>query len=60
MTPEEKAKKIEEIYDEAIKKIEALGKERTELITKRKEAINKYLKDLEAKKVDATRASLGL
>ena len=53
MTPQEQAKKIEEIYNEAIKKLEELGAER-------KEIIRDYIKELEAQKVDAIRASLGL
>lgn len=51
MTPEEQAKKIEEIYNEAIKKLEALGQERQGII-------KNYIKELEAQKVDAIRASL--
>lgn len=53
MTPQEQAKKIEEIYNEAIKKLEELG-------TERKEVIRSYIKELEAQKIDAIRASLGL
>ena len=53
MTPQEQAKKIEEIYNEAIKKLEELGAER-------KEIVRNYIKELEAQKVDAIRASLGL
>ncbi len=53
MTPEEQAKKIEEIYNEAMQKLEKLGGER-------KEIIRSYIKELESQKVDAIRASLGL
>ena len=53
MTPQEQAQKIEEIYNEAIKKLEELG-------TERKEIIRNYIKGLEVQKVDAIRASLGL
>lgn len=53
MTPEEQAKKIEEIYNETIKKLEKLEGER-------KEIVRNYIKELETKKVDAIRASLGL
>ena len=60
MTPQEQAKKIEEIYNEAMKKLEELGKERANLVKKRKDAIRSYIKDLEAKKIDAIRASLKL
>ncbi|MFH1608863.1 MAG: hypothetical protein ABH951_02500 [Patescibacteria group bacterium] len=51
MTPQEQAKKIEEIYNEAIKKLEELDKERKSII------IN-YIKELEDKKIDAIRASI--
>ena len=60
MTPEEQAKKIEEIYNGAIKKLEVLGQERANLVNERQGAIRGYNKDLETKKVDAIRASLGL
>ena len=53
MTPEEQAKKIEEIYNIAMQKLEKLGNER-------KEIIRGYIKELESQKVDAIRASLGL
>ena len=53
MTPEEQAKKIEEIYNEAMKKLASLGNQH-------KEIIHNYIKELELKKVDAIRASLGL
>jgi len=51
MTPEEKAKKIEEIYNEAIEKLEELNKER-------KGIVSGYIKELEAQKIDAIRASI--
>ncbi len=51
MTPEEKAKKIAEIYNEAAEKLEALGKER-------KEIMGRYIKDLEQQKIKAIRESL--
>ena len=57
MTPAEQAKKIEEIYNEAIAKLEILGQERAGLVKERQEAIRGYIKDLEAKKIDAIRAS---
>ena len=53
MTPEEKAKKIEEIYDEAMEKLAKLSNER-------KEIIGKYIKELEVQKIDAVRASIEL
>jgi hypothetical protein len=51
MTPQEKAKKIEEIYDEAIRKLQELDK-------RRKNIISVYIKELEAQKIDAIRASI--
>lgn len=60
MTPEEQAKKIEEIYNEAIKKLDALAKEREKLVKERADIIRGYIKELEDKKVEAIRASLGL
>ena len=51
MTNEEKAKKIEEIYNEAIKKLADLEKER-------KTIVSNYIKELEAQKIDAIRASI--
>jgi predicted transcriptional regulator len=60
MTPEEQAKKIEEIYNEAIEKLNVLAQERSNLVKKRQDAVRGYIKDLETKKVDAIRASLGL
>lgn len=53
MTPEEQAKKIEEIYNEAMQKFEALGAERQAII-------RGYIKELEAQKISAVRQSLGL
>jgi DNA-binding transcriptional regulator YiaG len=60
MTPQEQAKKIEEIYNEAIEKLNVLGQERANLVKERQDAIRGYIKDLETKKVDAIRTSLGL
>ena len=51
MTPQEQAEKIEEIYNEAIKKLEELNK-------KRKSIVANYIKELEAQKIDAIRASM--
>lgn len=53
MTPQEQAQKIKEIYDDAKKKLEELNKERKGIVTK-------YIKELEAQKIDAIRASMGL
>lgn len=53
MIPQEQAKKIEEIYNEAMQKLEKLGGERKKIICN-------YIKELENQKVDAIRASLGL
>lgn len=53
MTQQEQAKKIEEIYNEAIKRLEVLDKERKGIVTS-------YIKELEAQKIDAIRASMGL
>ncbi len=53
MTPKEQAKKIEEIYKEAAQKLKKLESER-------KDIVRNYIKELESKKVDAIRASLGL
>ena len=53
MTPKEQAQKIEEIYNEAIKKLEKLNKER-------KGIVSSYIKELETQKIDAIRASMGL
>jgi mRNA-degrading endonuclease RelE of RelBE toxin-antitoxin system len=53
MTNEEKAKKIEEVYDRAIEKIKKLEEERNKIISN-------YIKELEQKKIDAIRASVGL
>ena len=51
MTPQEQAKKIEEIYNEAINKLEEFNKER-------KGIVGNYIKELEAQKIDAIRASI--
>ncbi len=53
MTSEEQAKKIEQIYNEAMKKLAELGNQH-------KTIVHDYIKELEANKVDAIRASLGL
>jgi uncharacterized protein YqeY len=53
MTPQEQAKKIEEIYNEAMRKLGELDKERKGLVSG-------YIKELEAQKIDAIRASMGL
>lgn len=53
MTPEEKAKKIEEIYNDAMAKLEELGREREGIL-------RGYIKELEAQKISAVRQSLGL
>lgn len=53
MTKEEQVKKIEEIYNEAMQKLEKLGIER-------KDIIRGYIKELEVQKIDAIRASLGI
>ena len=53
MTPQEQAKKIEEIYNEAMRKLGELGGER-------KGIISLYIKELEAQKINAIRASIGL
>lgn len=60
MTPEEQAKKIEEIYNEAMQKLEALGKERSSLVKERQDIISGYIKELETQKISAVRQSLGL
>lgn len=51
MTPQEQVKKIEEIYNEAIKKLEELNKERNGIVSN-------YIKELETQKIDAIRASI--
>jgi phosphosulfolactate synthase (CoM biosynthesis protein A) len=51
MTSEEKAKKIEEIYSEAMKKLAELGK-------KREDIIHSYVRGLEEQKIKAVRDSL--
>lgn len=53
MTQEEQAKKIEEIYSEA-------GEKLKKLFAKREDIVRKYIKELEAQKVDAILASLDL
>lgn len=53
MTPQEQAQKIEEIYNDAITKLDLLAQER-------KEIIKGYIKELESQKVKAVRDSLGL
>lgn len=53
MTDFEKAKQIQKIYDEAIKKLDALEGEKKQITAQ-------YIKELEAQKVDAIRASLEL
>ena len=53
MTKEERVKKIEEVYNDAKRKLEVLGKEREGIV-------RNYIKELETKKVGAIRASLGL
>ena len=53
MTSEEQAKKIEEIYNEAMQKLTELGSER-------KAIIGNYIKELEDQKVSAIRTTLGL
>jgi len=53
MTPQEQASKIEEIYNEAIKKMEELGRERSAIVAE-------YIRGLEAQKIEAIRTSLGL
>jgi hypothetical protein len=60
MTPEEQAEKIKEIYDEAIIKLKALGEERQALLKERGTIIKSHIQDLEAQKIAAVRASLGL
>jgi hypothetical protein len=53
MTDFEKAKQIQNIYDEAIKKLDALEGEK-------KQITKKYIEELEAQKIDAIRASIEL
>ncbi len=60
MTPEQQAEKIKEIYEEAIAKLQSLRKEREELIDEKHHIIKEYIKSLEAQKMEAVRASLGL
>ncbi len=58
MTPPEQAEKIEEIYNEAIQKLEQLSKERDALVKERKDIISGYIKELEAQKLSAIQKSL--
>lgn len=51
MSPEEQAKKIEEIYNEAINKIKELDKERQAIISS-------YIKKLENEKIEAIKRSI--
>lgn len=51
MSPEEQAKKIEEIYNEAIDKIKELDKERQAIISS-------YIKKLENEKIEAIKRSI--
>lgn len=60
MTPQEQAKKIEEIYNEAMQKLAIFAQEREKLVKERDDIIRGYIKELEAKKIEAIRASLGL
>ncbi len=53
MTDFEKAKQIQKIYDEAIKKLDALEGEK-------KQITKKYIEELEAQKIEAIRASIEL
>ena len=53
MTSQELSKQIEEIYNEAMTKIAELEKERKQIIAD-------YIKELEAKKVEALRASMDI
>ncbi|MEJ0002253.1 MAG: hypothetical protein WDN09_03745 [bacterium] len=53
MTEEEKAKKIKEIYDEAVAKLDTLARKRSEIV-------KDYIKELENKKIEALRSNLGL
>jgi hypothetical protein len=51
MTPQEQAQKIKEITDRALAELKALGEERHAII-------KNYIKELEAKKMDAIRAHI--
>ncbi len=53
MTEEEKIKKIEEIYNEAMEKLARLK-------AQRKEFIGEYIKELEIQKMNAIKASVEL
>ncbi len=57
---QDQSKRIQEIYDEAIAKLTVLGNERNNLIKKRQDIIQTYIKELEVQKIDAIRASLSL
>jgi hypothetical protein len=60
MTPAEQAKKIEQIYDEAMQKLGELAKDRQILVQERHTIIHAYIKELEAQKISAVRQSLEL
>lgn len=60
MTLQEQANKIEEIYNEAIQKLDALSKERQGLVKDRQNIIWGYIDELEKQKTDAIRTSLNL
>ncbi len=60
MTPQEQAEKIEEIYNDAIQKLDVLLRERKSLVKERRDAIRGYIKDLETKKIEAIKNSLVL
>lgn len=60
MTPAEKAKKIQEIYDKAVAKIKILGEERKALVNKRNDIFKNFIKDLENKKIQDIRSSMDL
>jgi DNA-binding transcriptional regulator YiaG len=51
---------ILEIYNEAIKKLEALSAQRKVLVEQRKDHIREYIKNLENQKIEAIRESLKL
>ncbi len=51
MTEEEKIKKIEALYAEALAKIKALEEEQKQIVAN-------FIKDLDAKKIEALRADL--
>ena len=58
MNSQEQTAKIAEIYNEAIKKLKELGIEREKLLKEKKDIINDYIKELEAQKIEAIRASI--